>query len=137
MHDKSNVKIRLESKCGLENFVHDGQGKLYWKGEVLYVRYEESQHDLAKTMTTLRIAEDSVKIIRHGAIQAEQTFLPLVKTTGFLHSSGVRFALQMYTHAILQTKHPHYWLIEWSYDITLNEQEIGRYEVKLSIWEEE
>ena len=137
MQDKSNVRILLESKCGDENFVHDGQGKLYWKGEVFYVRYEELRDDLPKTTTTLRIADDSVKIIRHGAIQAEQTFIPNIKTTGFLHSSGIRFALQMNTHAIVKTKQPQYLLIEWSYDITLNEQEVGLYEVKLSIWEEE
>jgi uncharacterized beta-barrel protein YwiB (DUF1934 family) len=137
MSSKSPVVIKLESRSNGELSVHHYQGIQYPKDDCIYVRYEEPQADLMKSMTTIRIDGQSLRVVRFGATQSEHTFVPHTTTHGYMESSGVRFSLQMHTYEITQKKRQSTLVIEWAYDLTINEQAAGRYQVALYIGKDE
>lgn len=76
MSNMRPVHIRLHSRYEGEDVLQEMQGEAVLKGSVLYVRYEEPQvgPEGGTTRTTLKLGGQSIKIIRHGEVESEQTF---------------------------------------------------------------
>ena len=140
MSHSSPVLIRLESKLADEVHVQQARGELYQIGEAFYVRYEQTTSEDDKTAlvtsTTIRFDEQSLRMIRHGAIESEQSFIPHTATSGYLQTSTIRFLLRMNTTEYHQQRQDELMLIKWSYELLIDEQEAGYFQLTLSIWED-
>ena len=85
MSNMRPVQIRLHSRYEGEDVLQEMKGEAVLKGSVLYVRYEEPQAgpEGGITRTTLKLGGQSLKIIRHGEVESEQTFEMNRKLPGF------------------------------------------------------
>lgn len=96
------VQIRPHSRYEGEDVLQEMQGEAVVKGAYLYVRYEEPQAgpERGMTRTTLKLGEQSIKIIRHGEVESEQTFELNRKLPGFYRSPYMSFALSTNTQKL-------------------------------------
>jgi uncharacterized beta-barrel protein YwiB (DUF1934 family) len=88
--DKLNVNLhvftRIRDKDQQQKHHQQLVGLLYEKGNQTYLRYEEELEGIGKVQNTLKIEEQKVKVIRHGAVTMNHVY-QLDKTThGLYHS---------------------------------------------------
>jgi uncharacterized beta-barrel protein YwiB (DUF1934 family) len=133
---KQTVHIRIKSAFNEETLVLEVQGELYRKQRNDFLRYKEpASAEMGNTMTTMKLGPHEVKIIRHGDVEAEQTYIPLAQTGGTYRSSLGILEMQAYTHYV------HHQLVEgrgnvsWSYDLFVAEAFAGTYTITVEIQE--
>ncbi len=68
------VRIRLESGWEDEHVDQQFHGELYRKGTATYIKYTEQDEPSGSTRTLVKLSEREIKIIRHGHVEAEQSF---------------------------------------------------------------
>lgn len=106
------------------------------KEGAFYLLYEEPVDQLGQTRTTMKIDEQGVLLIRHGDIEMRQLFRPGERTQGNYQSPHGRFTLETYTLAFsLQEDKDRIQLI-WSYQLQLNEENLGEYRMEISVRED-
>lgn len=132
---KQRVRIRLESRSGGRTTKQSMEGDLYFKGEHVYIRYEEPPSELGRTVTLLRLEAGEVRIIRQGDVRAEQTFAPGEKRIGFYQTAQGRMELEMKTHELSQDIRAGIGTVSWSYDLYVSGEHAGHYRIKLLIQE--
>ncbi|GBF12498.1 DUF1934 domain-containing protein [Tepidibacillus infernus] len=124
-----------------DRMTFQGKGKLYLKDESVYLRYEEQLEDLGKTATIVQWKEaekDSpvVTIIRQGDVSMKQVFEKGKTWSNAYLSPYGRLELEMITHQVKIEKE---WLkgkIYLSYDVYIDQQKIGHYQVEIEYQEE-
>ncbi|MBD0381943.1 DUF1934 domain-containing protein [Paenibacillus sedimenti] len=136
MTAKQRVRIRIESRSGSETTVQKAKGDLYPKGEHTYIRYEEAQNELGRTVTLIKLETNQIRIIRQGDVQAEQTFVPGEKRVGFYQTAQGRMELEIETHELTSTAEQGIGITRWSYDLYASGTHAGHYRIKLLIQEE-
>lgn len=134
MTAKRKVRITLDSANMGQHIVQEAEGDLYLKNDHIYIRYEETQPETGRTTTTMKIDVDRMKIIRHGQISAEQTFLPGEWMNGYYQTVHGKMNLRLYTH-YLHTKLDDCGngLVEWEYDLEVMDDPAGLFTIKLTI----
>lgn len=135
MTSKKEVQIRIESISPDQNMVQSVAGDLYIKDETLYLRYLEPDPSMGKTMTTVKVAEDQIKVIRHGSLQSEQVFTKQKKQWGYYQTGQGRLQLQTRTYSIQDNLIEGIGSISWSYGLTVAGEYAGKFELKLNIQE--
>lgn len=102
--DKVIVKVRGFQKdvSGEQNDVElISVGRHYCKNGVNYVLYDEQdQESNEKSSTMLKIAGDSMKLIRRGAVEHEQYFAANKKSTSFYKTRYGKLAMSVMTKKI-------------------------------------
>jgi uncharacterized beta-barrel protein YwiB (DUF1934 family) len=133
---KQRVRIRIESRQGGQETLQLAQGDMYPKGNHFYIRYEEAETELGRTTTLLKLETGQMRIIRQGDVESEQSFLPGERSIGFYQTNQGRLELEMHTHGMSSDlSHGLGWL-SWSYDLIVQGEPAGLYEIKLVIQEE-
>jgi uncharacterized beta-barrel protein YwiB (DUF1934 family) len=88
--DKLDVSIdvytRIQDKDQQQEHRQQLEGQLYEKENQTYLRYEEELEGIGKVQNTLKIEEQQVKVIRHGAITMNHVYQLGKKTLGLYHS---------------------------------------------------
>jgi len=138
MSNMRPVQIRLHSRYEGEDVLQEMKGEAVLKGSVLYVRYEEPQAgpEGGITRTTLKLGGQSLKIIRHGEVESEQTFELNRKLPGFYRSPYMSFTLSTHTHKLDLSIQGLSARAAWSYDFYRFDEEAGHFEISLHIQEE-
>jgi uncharacterized beta-barrel protein YwiB (DUF1934 family) len=133
-----SVAIRLESRHDGEETVTEYAGTLFRKPQAIYIRYEESGEDGAKSAVTVRYDGKELKIVRHGEVDGEQSFAPGKRLAGSYRSPFAKLRLTTETSQLAQTGGENGNLpftLDWHYDLWINEEWTSRAEVRLHIRE--
>ncbi|GGG25151.1 DUF1934 domain-containing protein [Paenibacillus abyssi] len=146
---KRKVHITLESRQEDEVTMHEYVGEWVQKHRSVFLLYEESEED-GQVRTTVRWNEEELKITRRGDVETEQTFAPGVRRPGVYRTANVAFAMETVTDGLsfyadapgsdsdaagdgVPFDLP--LTIEWGYTLWMNEQHIGRFQIRLKIEE--
>ncbi|SDD19177.1 Uncharacterized beta-barrel protein YwiB, DUF1934 family [Paenibacillus sp. UNCCL117] len=139
---KIRVRVRLHSFAESQRTVSDMPGFLVRKQDCLYLRYEEPQEaQMGRTMTTMRLTPEEVRIIRHGDVRFEQTFAAGGRHIGYLDTAHGRMELEAVTHAfglrLPERGGDLPFEASWLYELTVMGEAAGRVEVRLEVRAEE
>jgi len=145
MSDKMLVKITLESTQDGSTGVHIYNGEWFRKERSIYIRYEEipaGGTDADQIRTLVRYRTNELSIARRGAVEAEQLFMTgVTRRDGFYKSPYTSFRMETDTKRLAAAPKdgregaelvPPF-LIEWEYDLWVNEQLSGRFQNKLHV----
>jgi len=141
------VAVELETRHqGGQPDVRRYSGLLYSKPRGQYLVYEEEAEG-ERIRTTLRLDGEGLKLVRHGAIESEQTFAAGRVTTGTYRLPQGVFELEAETHelrvesgaagAAAEWPRPVKATAYWRYDLKLGGEPAGNFEIRLSLWEEQ
>jgi uncharacterized beta-barrel protein YwiB (DUF1934 family) len=134
MTARRKVRIRLDSLNREQRIVHDVEGDLYEKNDHFYIRYEETEPEMGRTTTIVKIEKSRVKIMRHGEVSSEQIFLPGEPTYGFYQTAQGKMILGVRTHFLHNRLNDNgTGELEWSYDLEVMEELAGLFTIKLTI----
>jgi uncharacterized beta-barrel protein YwiB (DUF1934 family) len=136
MTGKRRVRIRIEGRQGEQQTVQLAEGYLYPKGNHFYIRYEETESELGRTSTLLKLESGQIRIIRQGDVESEQSFVPGERRVGFYQTSQGRMELEMHTHDMASDMQQGLGSVIWSYDLFVQGEPAGLYEIKLVVQEE-
>lgn len=143
MSTKHPVRITLVSRQDQEETVQQYRGERIDKGTAVYLRYEEVAEGLAaglpvhKTTNTVKITADSIKLIRHGAVESEQSFQAGQRLPGFYRSAYVSTQLSQATSELHIALEDIAGEITWSYELYAYEECAGHFTITLTIQEEQ
>ncbi len=139
MQEARKARIRLQSRHEGQNVVQETEVEAFERGGALYLKYEEPDADLQgqKTRTLLKITGDSLKMIRHGAVESEQTFQEGQMLPGFYRSPYTSFNLSTQTSSLrIQLNGGMSGTVSWAYDLYVYEERTGHFDISLHIQEE-
>jgi uncharacterized beta-barrel protein YwiB (DUF1934 family) len=129
------VEIRIESSSPEQNMVQSVKGDLYLKGETVYIRYPEPDPAMGDTMTTVKISEQEIKVIRHGSIKSEQSFSKGKEQAGFYQLTQGSLHLNTQTKDIdIQLKQG-LGTVSWKYGLYVTGDYAGEFALQLNIQE--
>lgn len=140
---KQLVRVRLESRQEDERTVHEYDGEWVIKERSGYLLYEEHDEGGHPVKTTIRVRPDELSIVRRGAVVSEQRYIKGLRQAGEYSTKGLRFRLETVTDLLTITSAkaadsgllPLPLDISWSYTLWMDEQHIGRFELRLYIEE--
>lgn len=141
---RRRIDIILESIAAGERVVRRMEGDLFLKREQVYVRYDEPpEAEMGRTVTTLKAEQGELRIVRHGDVRFEQTFIPGKRHIGYLQTPQGRMELETETFSLDVRKD--YLLnglngisalaapliIVWSYKLSVMGEDAGEYRLLL------
>lgn len=137
---KYGVSVTLVSVQGTERSVVHAAGEAVAKGQSLYVRYGELQPgpdgQEAAVRNTLKITGSGLKLIRHGAVQSEQSFEEGQQLPGFYRSPYTQFNLTTDTKKLDIRRSGRSLEVSWEYDLYVYGELSGQFAISLKIQEE-
>lgn len=137
---KYGVSVTLTSVQGGERNVVHASGEAIARGNQLYIRYEETQTgpkgEQVSVRTTLKISDSELKLIRHGGVQSEQSFVPGQRLPGFYRSPYTQFNLSTDTRKLDMKRDGRSLAVSWEYDLYVYEELSGQFAISLHIQEE-
>jgi uncharacterized beta-barrel protein YwiB (DUF1934 family) len=135
MTTKKTVKLQITSKSEGQRVEQNFKAELYVKGTHIYYRYNETDINMGRTMTTLKIESQQIRIIRHGEIQSEQTFTLHTHKAGFYQTPQGKLELATFTHKLAIDLTDQMGRISWSYDLFVSDELSGTYDLTVLITE--
>lgn len=138
MPNARRASIRLNSRHDGNDVVQEMAAEVFARGKALYVMYEEPEPDLQgrKTKTTIKINGNSLKMIRHGAVESEQAFQEGLKLPGFYRSPYASFNLSTDTQSLKIDLDGISGEICWAYDLYVYEECTGHFAISFQIQED-
>ncbi|BFH65835.1 MULTISPECIES: DUF1934 domain-containing protein [Paenibacillus] len=138
MQDAKKARIQLQSRHEGEDVVQKTEAEVFERGGALYLKYEEPETDLQgqKIRTLLKITSDSLKMIRHGAVESEQSFQEGQRLPGFYRSPYTSFNLSTQTSLLEIRLNGTAGTIRWAYDLYVHEECTGHFNISLHIQED-
>jgi uncharacterized beta-barrel protein YwiB (DUF1934 family) len=127
MTTKKTVKLQITSKCEGQQVEQSFKAELYVKGTHIYYRYNETDEGMGRTITTLKIESQQIRIIRHGETQSEQTFILHTHKAGFYQTPQGKLELATFTHELVVDLTDQMGRIAWSYDLFVSGELSGTY----------
>jgi uncharacterized beta-barrel protein YwiB (DUF1934 family) len=135
MSEKRIVQLQIVSKCDGQHIEQNFQAELYVKGTHIYYRYNEIDENMGHTVTTLKVEPQQIRIIRHGDIQSEQTFVLQSNRSGFYQTPQGKLELATFTHDLMTGLTDQLGDISWSYDLLVSGEQVGTYYLTVKISE--
>ncbi|MWV47634.1 DUF1934 family protein [Paenibacillus sp. HJL G12] len=139
MQEAKKARIRLQSRQEGENVLQETEAEVFERGGALYLKYEEPEKDQQgqKIRTLLKITQDTLKMIRHGAVESEQTFQEGHMLPGFYRSPYTSFNLSTHTSSLkVQLDGGLSGTVSWTYDLYVYEECTGHFDISLHIQED-
>lgn len=131
---KKKVKIQVKSFCDGETIVQNVHGELYPKETSIYVRYPEPpSSSMGRTMTTVKLADSEIKVIRHGDVDSEQVFALNKQIKGSYQTPQGHMELLTMTHSMDIQLEGGMGKVSWSYDLIVANAFAGKYHITLHI----
>ncbi|KWX79372.1 DUF1934 domain-containing protein [Paenibacillus jilunlii] len=138
--EKYGVSVILESVQGGERNVLQAAGEVIARGDQLYLRYEETQPgpkgEAVSVRTTVKITGSGLKLIRHGGVQSEQSFVLGQRLPGFYRSPYTQFNLSTDTRKLDVKCAGRSLEVSWEYDLYVYGELSGQFAISLHIQEE-
>ncbi|OXM83178.1 DUF1934 domain-containing protein [Paenibacillus rigui] len=132
---KKSVQVSIESYSDGQEISQKAQGDLYRKGDHYYLRYEETEAEMRGTVTTVKLEQARIRIVRSGAIRSEQEFIVGKSCQGIYETPQGRMGLETVTHAMYYDWSDGLGTVEWSYDLFVMGDPAGRYRLRFHIAE--
>lgn len=135
----SPVKLQIHSVADGEKVNQQVVGEALRKGNALYIRYveEEQLPGSEPIRNTVKITDNSVKLIRHGGVESEQTFELGKRLPGFYRSPFSSFALSTDTKELSLSLSNLSGKISFSYDLYVFEEQSGQLSISIEIQEDQ
>jgi uncharacterized beta-barrel protein YwiB (DUF1934 family) len=133
MTEKRNVKLQITSQTEGQTIEQTFNAELYVKGDSCYYRYNETDENMGRTVTTLKVEPQQIRIIRHGDVQSEQSFALQSHKTFYYQTPQGRLELTTYTHEINVSLTEQVGTISWSYDLFVVGGLSGTYSLTVEI----
>ncbi|MFC3750667.1 DUF1934 domain-containing protein [Paenibacillus sp. GCM10012306] len=137
---KYGVSVTLVSEHEGERTVLNTAGEVIAKGQQLFIRYVEPgqgpQGEETAIRTTIKIAGSELKLIRHGAVESEQSFRQGKRLPGFYRSPYTQFNLSTETRELEISRDGRSLNVTWEYDLYVYEELSGQFTLSLHIQEE-
>lgn len=135
MAEKLPVRIRIRGLGGGQRTDTVVSGELYRIGGKRIVRYPEPDAAMNGTMTTVKIGDGEIRVLRHGAVESEQGFVPGQTVRGFYRVGPLRLLLETQAESVEAVWKDAKGRVQWSYRLSVDGQAQGRYEIDLEIEE--
>jgi uncharacterized beta-barrel protein YwiB (DUF1934 family) len=135
MTEKRNVQLQITSRSEGQIIEQTFKAELYVKGGNGYYRYKETDENMGRTITTLKVEPQQIRIIRHGDIQSDQTFALQSHKTFFYQTPQGKLELSTFTHEINVCLTDQVGKISWSYDLFVSNELSGTYSLTVDISE--
>lgn len=133
------VTIDIESRCDLgagrrDKHQYRYKGEMHLMNGTWYIKYVEQGED-GETNATVKIKSDEVVVIRNGFVSMRQSYRTGVTTSGMYESPAGPMQMDTATTGIKLEYDEEGYLqtASWSYKLSLNEQEVGTYNVTCSL----
>ncbi|WEK54495.1 MAG: DUF1934 domain-containing protein [Candidatus Cohnella colombiensis] len=138
MPDKRNVTVGFTSWQQGEKQRSKLRGQLYklqtgWT--LIYV--EPAVEDSVETRNTLFIYDDALKLRRQGAVGLEVNFRQGATLSGQLTLPNGSQTIETLTHQLHIELSAFGGVIDWKYDLLMQEQSVGSFQIRLDIQEEQ
>jgi uncharacterized beta-barrel protein YwiB (DUF1934 family) len=130
---KRPVQIRIFSEANGERFEQNASGEWYDKGNHGYLRYAETDKEMGNTVTTVRIEDNSVRVIRQGDVRSEQTFREGLEATGYYETSYISMRLATRTESITVACKNGSGSVKLRYRLLVEGEESGLYMLELEL----
>jgi uncharacterized beta-barrel protein YwiB (DUF1934 family) len=133
------VGIRLESSQEEETTITEYKGTLYRKPHAVFLRYEETGEDGSRSAVTVRFDGGVLRIVRRGEVDSEQSYAVGKRLAGSYKSPYMKLGLETDTDHLQMTGGDRGGLpvtLEWRYGLWVNEEWMGRFDLRLYIQEE-
>lgn len=138
--DKYGVSVTLESLQDGQKNVMKAAGEVIARGPQLFIRYEEAEQgprgETVSVRTTIKISGSELKLIRHGSIESEQSFVLGRRLPGFYRSPYTQFNLSTDTRKLDITREGRSLNVSWEYDLYVYGELSGQFAISLYIQEE-
>ncbi len=138
--DKYGASVTLESLQDGQRNVMKAAGEVMARGPQLYIRYEEAEQgprgETLSVRTTIKISGSELKLIRHGSIESEQSFVLGRRLPGFYRSPYTQFNLSTDTRKLDITREGRSLNVSWEYDLYVYGELSGQFAISLYIQEE-
>lgn len=138
MSEKKKVLVQVRSQQESENTSGQFLGEMTVRGNTRYVQYVEEYQapTQGQVRTLLKITDNTLKIIRHGSVESEQSFSAQERLPGFYRSPYTSFNLSTVTDTIEISNHGNELTISWVYDLYVYDELNGHFINSLHIQEE-
>lgn len=133
MNRTVHLKIISESEGQL--IEQSFKAELYVKGDHSYYRYHETDENMGRTITTLKVERQQIRIIRQGDVQSEQAFALQSRKDFFYQTPQGKLELSTYTHEINRDLTNYVGTISWTYDLYVSDELSGNYVLTVEIGE--
>ena len=137
LHVHVQTKI-VDHNGDIEEWQHQYQGKLYIKNDRdYYLKYDENEEQsLGKTSTILKWNPMDqplkIQIIRQGEVKSSQIFEEGKTNLSYYQSPYGTFEMFVSPSKVrIQSDHPNKGNIELEYDLEMDKQKIGRYQLTI------
>jgi uncharacterized beta-barrel protein YwiB (DUF1934 family) len=130
------VRIAVESRSGGQRIVRETVGDWIAKGDRICLRYPEPTEEYGRTTTVIKLESGAVKIMRHGDVRSDQTFVPGERRIGYYETAQGKLELAVRTRGFRSSLQGPSGTVELNYDLEVAGQSAGTYNVKLTIQEE-
>lgn len=133
---RTAIRIRLQSTTGSERIVRDMSGEWFPKGDRDFIRYEEpAEAEMGRSVTTVQVKADEIRIVRYGDVRFEQTFAAGRSHIGYMQTPHGRMEIETQTDGLSIVRAPGQALpvtLRWSYHLKVMGEAAGVYAIELT-----
>ncbi|WP_240415469.1 DUF1934 domain-containing protein [Paenibacillus periandrae] len=134
MSQSIQVNIQIESRIDEDPFTrHSVEGDLYPKGDHYYLRYKDTDPEMAGTSTLIKLETGLVRIIRQGNVRSEQTFVAGQRLKGYYEAPHGKLELEAVTEQLNIQLEQGLGTVDWSYELFVMGERAGTYRLRLII----
>lgn len=134
MNDKDKVALTVTSHSNDETIRLTYTAERYVKEVNQYFRYTEDENGgMGKTVTLLKVGPEEIRVIRHGAVESEQTFAVGEHRPGFYRTDQGTLQLTTRTYEVAVRLEEGSGRVEWSYDLDLAGEAVGSYRLCVEV----
>ncbi|SFL92738.1 Uncharacterized beta-barrel protein YwiB, DUF1934 family [Paenibacillus sp. 1_12] len=134
MSTSIQVNIQIESRIDKDPVIRQNvEGELYPKGNHYYLRYKETDPEMAGTSTLIKLEAGLVRIIRQGSVRSEQTFVAGQRLKGYYEAPHGKLELEADTQQLNVQLDQGLGTVEWCYDLFVMGDRAGTYRLQLMI----
>lgn len=98
---------------------------------------KETDNETGETMMTLFVQDKELRLRRRGSVSMEQQYRTGISLPGSYSTSYGPLNAQALTHRLNVEVSDTGGIIEWKYDLLMQEQEVGSFHIRLDIREEQ
>jgi uncharacterized beta-barrel protein YwiB (DUF1934 family) len=132
MSGKIDVQVRIVSRAdGLET-VTIVKAQRYDKSDSVYIRYAEPDEAMGRTVTTVKLERERIRIVRHGDAESEMTFERSGRRPGSYRTPHGTMELETESRKLNVRLEGERTEAEWEYDLYAGGERVGRFELRLS-----
>ncbi|GIP40308.1 hypothetical protein J31TS4_35880 [Paenibacillus sp. J31TS4] len=128
------IALTVSSVSGHDRIRRRTQADLYYRNGRWFVRYEEPSAEMGRTMTTVRIDPRQIRVVRHGDVRSEQTFVRDERHPGYYETAQGRLPLAVRTRELeAGLSADGFGTVAWSYDLEVSDEPAGRFRLVLKL----